>query len=1411
MLSHPVVVSWFEQRFPQGPTPAQLDGWRAIAANEDTLIAAPTGSGKTLAAFLVCIDRLLSRPVLEPETSGIQVIYVSPLKALAVDIHHNLERPLQEMRELAAARGQTLPELKVALRTSDTPASKRAELWRKPPQILVTTPESLYLLLTAARSREALRSVRTIIVDEIHALARDKRGAHLSLTLERLAQLCVDTPQRVGLSATQRPIQLISSLLVGVTHCSDQLPSARPCTIVDRGHKRELDLALEIPDTELEAVASKEQMGQVLDRIAEHARTRRTTLVFVNTRRMSERLAHQLGERLGEDLVAAHHGSLSKERRYRVETRLRSGELRLVVATAALELGIDIGPVELVCQIGSPRNIATFLQRVGRSGHTRFATPVGKLYPLTRDELLECAALMQAVRRGELDAIVMPHAPLDVLAQQIVAECAAADWDETALFNTLRRAYPYRDLTREAYDEVLTLVSDGVMTGRGRRASYLQRDRAAQRLYGRRGARLAALTSGGAIPETGDYRVLAEPDDTFIGTVNEDFAIESMAGDVFLLGTAAWRIVRVHMGVVRVVSAPGSTPTVPFWLGEAPGRSTELSDRVSELRAEIDRQLAVADPAEVCAMVERETGIDSVAARELVAYAAAARGELGLLPTKTELVLERFFDETGGMQVVLHAPFGSRVNRALGLLLRKRFCRSFDFELQAAASDDAVVLSLGPQHSFPLSDVLGFLRPAGVQDALMQALIVTPMFGVRWRWNLGRALLVLRMRGGKKNPAQLQRMEADDLMVAVFPALAACQDNAPGPREIPDHLLVRQTLHDCLHEAMDLTGLEELLLRIASGEVRVHFRDTTQPSVLTHEILNARPYTFLDDAPLEERRTRAVVLPRGLPVQIRDLTSLDAGALARVRAEVSLCARSAIDLYDALMQCGVVPEEPAMRPYFEELVKEGRAVTFKIDGAVFWSTRESALEIQAVYPTAECESLAPLGAAIAARSREQLLDTIVSGHMECLGPCTAAELSARTKLAPDDIEVTLARLEHAGFALQGRFEAHAEGPQYCARRLLARVHAYTQKRLRSEIEPVTAQDYMRFLLRHQGVDPEHQRGGVRGVLLAIEQLQGFEVAAALWESDVLPARVSSYRREWLDSLCLSGQVCWGRVSLPSAVAAHGGAAQPTRATPITLAIRNDLPWLLAAARARAEGRAAASQDAQNVIAQLETGGALFFSQLVALTGLSDAAVREALWDGVARGLLSADGFEALRNLLAPSLGAAVFPLLRRTALRTGARSTPHAEGRWSLMRASFSEIEYDALCEAVAEQWVARWGVVFRELAGCERCALPYRDVVYALRRLEARGVIRGGRFVTGFSGEQYALPEAIEQLRAIRREPRRGVRIDLSACDPLNLTGVLFSGTRVPAVGTQRVVYRDGVPETMENVAMENEARLTS
>jgi ATP-dependent Lhr-like helicase len=1401
-MFQPVVQAWFERRFPHGPTRAQQEGWDAIAAGDDTLIAAPTGSGKTLAAFLVCIDRLLAAGPNQP--SGIEVVYVSPLKALAVDIHHNLEIPLAELRALAADSGTLSPEVRVAVRTADTPAHRRAALWKNPPQILVTTPESLYLLLTSENSRNALRSTRTVIVDEIHALARDKRGAHLALTLERLEHVCAVRPTRIGLSATQRPIERIASLLVGAGG-----RRGAHCTIVDTGHSRPCELSIELPDSELEAVASSEQVAHVLDQIAEHARQRRTTLVFVNTRRLSERLAHQLAERLGPERVAAHHGSLAKDRRQGVETRLRSGELQVVVATASLELGIDIGPVELVCQIGSPRNIATLLQRVGRSGHTRFGTPVGKLYPLTRDELVECAALLRAVKQGELDAIAFPDAPLDVLAQQIVAECAAQDWDEAALYERLRRAFHYHALTRAQFDEVVSLVSDGVLTGRGRRGAYLQRDLVSQQLRARRGARLSALTSGGAIPETADYRVLAEPDQTLVGTVNEDFAIESMVGDVFLLGSTAWRIVRVQTGTVRVVSAEGATPTVPFWLGEAPARSVELSRAVSELRVEVDRRLEGEGPLDAERWLQEACGLAPAAAHEIVAYLGAARAALGRLPSADALICERFFDETGGMQLVIHAPLGGRINRALGLLIRKRFCTSFDFELQAAANDDAIVLSLGPQHSFPLQDLPGFLRPTGVRDALVNAVIVTPMFAARWRWNLGRALVVLRYKGGKKNPAQLQRMESDDVMVAVFPALAACQDNATGPREIPDHVLVRQTLHDCLHEAMDLPALEHLLGRIQSGEVELHFRDTTEPSVLTHEILNSRPYTFLDDAPLEERRTRAISLRRGLPSSVRDLAALDPDAIARVRAEVAPAPRDANELHDLLMATIVLPPSAALVGLFEQLVAAQRACRLAAASGERWCARQRRRELEQLFPGAALEPDLPLPAAVLAEpllSLEESAAELVRGHLDCSGPITLAELAGVSGLDPDVLLAAVARVEVEGFALRGHFDPHVHEQQFCARRLLARIHVYTQKRLRREIEPVSAQDYMRFLLRHQGVDPAHRRSGPRGLLLAIEQLQGYELPAAGWEQDVLAARVENYRSEWLDALCLSGQVSWGRLSLP-ALRAEGQPGLTTRATPITLTMRADLPWLMAAARP-AERRSELGPNTTRIAACLEQGGALFFSQLVAHSGLRESEVREALWDGVARGLLSADGFEALRNLLEPRAALSGLGLAAgRSGLRRGAAATPAGEGRWALLTAASAALEPSAraveasagadresLAEAIAEQLVARWGVVLRDVLAGESLALPWREILYALRRLEARGVLRGGRFVAGFVGEQYALPQAIEQLRAVRREPRRGLRIELSGCDPLNLTGIILPGPRVPALRTQQVSLCDGV-----------------
>jgi ATP-dependent Lhr-like helicase len=1401
---HPAVRAWFQNRFPEGPTDSQAGGWPPIAAGRDTLISAPTGSGKTLAAFLVCIDRLYRAAERGKAVEGrAQVVYVSPLKALAVDIQQNLEAPLQEIRALAAARGHAAPDLRVGVRNGDTPPSVRAAMTKRPPSFVITTPESLYLLLTAGRSRAVLRSVDTVIVDEIHAAARDKRGSHLALSLERLEHVCERRPQRIALSATQRPIERIARLLVGAGPTRSAGDGRPLCEIVDTGHQRDLDVALELPEGELEAVASAEQMAEVLDRIAALVLQHRTTLVFVNTRRMSERLAHLLAERLGDDAVASHHGSLSKERRLRVEERLRAGDLRALVATASLELGIDIGPVELVCQIGSPRSLATFLQRVGRSGHSRGGTPKGRLFPLTRDELVECAALLAGIRSGRLDALHPPIAPLDILAQQVVAECAAQEWREDDLYSLVRRAAPFAELARDDFEEVVELVSEGIQTGRGRRAAYVHRDRVGGLLRGRRGARLAALTSGGAIPEVADYRVVADPDDTFVGTVNEDWAIESMAGDVFLLGSTSWRIRRVEPGTVRVVDANGAPPSVPFWLGEAPARTEELSDEVASLRAGVEGYLAAGDLPGGRGWLQAHAGIEEVGADMIVRYLAAGRAALGRLPTRADVIFERFFDESGGMQLVVHAPFGGRINRGLGLALRKRFCRTFDFELQAAASDDAIVLSLGPQHSFPLSDVARFLSSKTVEDVLAQAVLNSPMFATRWRWNLNRALAVLRFRGGRKNPPPIQRMESDDLMAAVFPTLAACQENVSGPIAIPDHPLVRETMHDCLHEAMDIDGLKALVSGFETGTIGVHFRDTTEPSVLAHEILNARPYTFLDEAPLEERRTRAVQLRRGLPVEASDIGRLDGDAIERVRTEARPEPRDADELHDVLLSLVVSPPVAEWQSHYDSLVEAGRATTLRTEDAVLWLAVENRPSAEVLFPGATLTPDVPAPPALATRPPPEAhvaAATLVRGHLEVTGPVTARELSAATGLSEDTLTGALTRLEAEGFALRGHFATPAEFPEeFCARRLLARIHIYTQKRLRREIEPVTAQDFMRFLLRWQHVAPGSRVGGRGGVLAIVEQLQGFEIPAGAWEEAVLPARVEDYRGEWLDASCLSGEVVWGRLNVKAEdpdELPRRSAATPSRATPVSFAVRADLDWLLPAARGDLTPAEPGPGAGRDILECLRSRGALFGTELAAASGRLPTEVEEGLWDGVARGLITADGWHGVRTLLSSRRWAERERHSRRR-LRKGARPGVRAQGRWALFPSAPPASDPDALAEAVAEQLLARWGVVFRDLLVRESLALPWREVLWAFRRLEARGVIRGGRFVTGFAGEQYAAPEAADALRAVRRAARSGEVVRLSAADPLNLVGVVTPGVRVPALRTNSVTYVDGLPVT--------------
>ena len=1377
---HPAVAAWFRERFPVGPTPAQEAAWPAIAAGEHTLVAAPTGSGKTLAGFLMAINRLYLAHARGLPVTGTRVVYVSPLKALAVDIAENLERPLTEIAGHARRLGFAAPDLTIGVRTGDSTASERAAMVRNPRTFVVTTPESLYLLVTATRSRATLRSVETVIVDEIHALARDKRGSHLCLTLERLAHVCAVPPARVGLSATQKPIEVVARLLVGTRTRPDGGPD---CRIIDTGHRRALDVALELPDGELEAMASAAQMGNVLDRIAELVTGHRTTIVFVNTRRLAERLAHELGERLGDDVVAAHHGSLSKDRRLRVERRLRAGELKALVATASLELGIDIGPVELVCQIGSPRSIATFLQRVGRSNHTRTGTPRGRLYPLTRDELVECTALLAAVRAGRLDAVEPPVAPLDILAQQVIAEAAAEEWRVDDLYELVTRAHPYRSLTRPAFDEVVTLVSDGIETGRGTRAAYVHHDRVNGELRGRKGARLAALTSGGAIPELGDFRVIAEPDETLIGSVNEDWATESMAGDVFILGTHHWQIRQVTGGEVRVVDAGDKHPTIPFWRGEAPARTVELSEEVARVRSVVDRGVVRDDLAGAVDEIVELAGVERDAAATIVTYLATARAVLGVMPTQDDLVIERFFDESGGMQLVIHSPYGGRLNRALGYALRKKFCAGFNFELQASANDDAVVISLGPHHSFPLADVPRFLTPGTIHATLQQAILDQPIFQSRWRWNLNRSLVVLRFRGGRRVPPPLQRMQSDDLLAAVFPGAAACQENIRGPIEVPDHPLPQQTVHDSLTEALDCDGLIELWRRVEDGAVRFHFVDSTEPSVLAHEILNAAPYAFLDDGEAIDRRSRAVPLRRGLPLTPDQVGRVTQEAIDRVRAEIEPAPTTPDELHDLLSTLLLSPCPPQWAPLLDALEGRGRVRSLTgEDGSCRWHTAEAAPAVRALIDGLDVDGV----------TVEQATAQLLRGHLEVASPLTHGDLVARTGLSATRVTVGLAVLEADGFALQGRFtEWAAERPadpasvEWSSRRLLARMHAYSRAQRRARVEPVNAEQLMRFLGQWQHVTGATRHRGVDGLAQVIGQLQGYETAVGAWEPQVLGRRVRDYDPAWLDRLCHQGEVTWLRLRPPAPDDPDRRLAGATRSTPVSLVLRADLPWLLAAHRGDTVPPVPGCGGVAEVVEVLAEKGACFAGELARDTGRVLADVEAALWEGMARGLLASDGFEPVRAL-ASGRRQATAPASRRARLRSAGLRPTETAGRWSLVPVPTTEVDREELAEALADQLLERWGVVFYDLVAHEHPAVRWRDLQWALRRMEDRGLVAGGRFVRGFTGEQFALPQAAAALQAIRRSEPSERTVRLSGADPLNLTGVVLPGDRVPARSTE-------------------------
>ena len=1381
---HPAVAAWFSRTFDE-PTEAQERAWPALAAGEHVLVAAPTGSGKTFAAFLSAIDQLVKEGLSGPLPDETRVVYVSPLKALSNDIQRNLEAPLNGIREELMALGLPDVEIRAVVRTGDTTQSERAGMRRRAPHIVVTTPESLYILLGSQSGRDMLITCRTVIVDEIHAVAGNKRGAHLALSLERLQGLTGGRLTRVGLSATQKPIEEVAKFLTGAHEV--------PCTIVDSGHVRSRDLALEVPPSPLEAVMSGEVWTQVYDRLAALVLEHRTTLVFVNTRRMVERAARHLSERIGEEHVGAHHGSLSKERRLNAEQRLKRGELKVLVATASLELGIDIGDVDLVCQMGSTRSINSFLQRVGRAGHSVGGTSKGRLFPLSRDELVECAALLEAVRHGELDRLKIPQNSLDVLAQQITAEVAAREWSEDGLFSLLRGAYPYRNLARREFDECVQMLAEGFSTRRGRRGALLHHDAVNKMLRPRKGARLTALTSGGAIPDNADYRVMLEPESIVVGSVNEDFAVESLQGDIFQLGNTSYKILRVERGTVRVEDAHGQPPSIPFWLGEAPGRTLELSAAVSGLRQEIQQRLE-GEPGAALHWLTETAGLDESSAFQLVQYLSAGKAALGCLPTLSTVVFERFFDESGGMQLVIHSPFGSRVNRAWGLSLRKRFCRTFNFELQAAATEDHIVLSLTHAHSFELAEAARYLNSNSVRHVLIQALCAAPMFEVRWRWDAGIALALPRFRGGKKIPPQIARMNAEDLLASVFPDQVACAENLPGEIEVPDHPLVRQTIRDCLEEAMDIDEFEAVLRKLESGEIRVVARDLTEPSPLALEALNARPYAYLDDAPLEERRTQAVMSRRWLdPSEAADIGKLDPEAIARVRAEAWPDAATPDELHDALLWLTFMTEEEcrsqaAWPRLMEDLALQGRVLRIPLARHDVWV----AAERRALFESPD----------------ESLVD-IVRGRLEGLGPVTAAQIADSLGLGEMQINGALIALEAEGFAMRGHFTAASAQKdaqedaqeEWCERRLLARIHRYTVKRLRAEIEPVTARDFLRFLSEWQRVLPGARMQGSDALAAILAQLEGFESPAGAWETEVIPARISEYEPQWLDENIRAGRFVWTRLAARSGAsrgedsAARG--ASPVRSTPIVLLGRRHVPlWSMFADQS---DPAPLTSRAQAVAEFIREHGASFFDEIAESVGMLPVEVEEALAELVAVGLVNSDSFAGLRVLLMPS---------GRRGGRPNSYGTRHKRrlalfgmadaGRWALVRRSAAESKArkDEAVEQIVRTLLRRWGVVFWKLLTREADWLPpWREILSCCRRLEARGEIRGGRFVAGFSGEQFAIPEAIGLLRDVRRKPATGQYVSLSAADPLNLVGILTPGARLSSLAGNRLLYRDGLP----------------
>lgn len=1401
---HPAVRAWFTRRFGE-PTAPQVTGWPAIGSGSHTLVSAPTGSGKTLAAFLWCIDYLVHLGLQSRLTDEVHIIYISPLKALTNDIQLNLVEPLNGIRDVAREMGLELPELRSAVRTGDTLASERTAMRRRPPHILITTPESLFILLTSEGFRPALKTVRYVIVDEIHALAEDKRGVHLSLTLERLTHLAEKEPVRIGLSATVHPIQEVAQFLVGFEWRNESLVP-RLCRTVQVKGLREMDLEVVAPLPELGAVATNAVWDATYERLAHLIRTHQSTLIFCNSRRLTERMAVRLSERLGDDQVVAHHGSLSRRHRLRAEGLLKSGQVRAVVATGSLELGIDIGGIDLVCQIESPRSIAVAVQRIGRSGHYLGTTPKGRLFALTQDDLLECAAVVRAIREGRLDEVQIPRNCQDVLGQQVVAAAASEEWPGEHLYRLCRQSFCYEVLARDDFHAVVQMLNERLPTEPRGVYPKLYWDRVQDRVRARRGARLAAMTSGGTIPDTTNYDVYLEPEGLKIGEVEEDFAQESMVGDIFALGNASWRITKVERGRMVVEDARGLPPSIPFWHGEAPGRTYDLSLEVSRLRAELAARLS--DPTQARNWLVDVGGVEKEAAETATAYVARQLAAVGHIPSDTLLLAERFFDSLGGTQVVLHAPFGMRVNRAWGLTLSKRICRRFDFEIQSAATDDAILLSFGPRHSFPLETIFHFVSPETVEEVLIQAVLTSPLFEARFRQAAVRALLILRHAQGRRVPAYLQRLRATDLLAACFPEQQACFENREPDVTPPKYPLVQETIRECLWDALDLGRLKAILTGIEHGSIRTVAKEVPVPSPFAHKILAAWDYAFIDDAPREERRSRTVQTHRGVLGEVfgRDAldTFLDQEVIEQVVHEVARTGegqklRDADEMVEFLKDggplcAGEIGKRVATDPdiVLGSLRREGRAVRAFLPEAQHpvWIAAETIPLCRAAYSGLRLLDAVALPEALATEEwePEAARRELVRRHLRHVGPTIAEAVVNQLGFSAAAVQESLAGLEAEGVVFQGSFVSGLPTPQWCERTLLERIHRLTLTRLRREIEAVPPEKWVEFLLAWQHLAPHGRLHGLEGLQMVIEKLQGVELSAAAWEQEILGRRVADYRSDLLDQLCLSGEVVWGRST--GDVSPQEG-RQSLDPGVLTFFHRDAVAQLRG--NVSTEGRVleGLSTGARAVYDLLSRQGASFTSSLVSPSGLSPEETHAALWELVRAGLATNDSFAPVRFALS-SGGRRVKeeerPTRKTLRRRVGLRMQ---QGRWFLLPSGNAEEHV----ESWARQLLDRYGVLFRELLGLETGAPSWRELRNVLRRLEYAGQVRRGLFVAGVSGEQYADREAVELLRAVRKREASEAWTVFSGADPCAVWGVALPGPRIPRAPGSLIVLRGGHP----------------